>query len=235
MNEKLIKVEEYTCPICNEKFNSLRVREGAPKYIDTDSDLRPYFEEIDTIKYEVVTCKYCGYSSINKTFENVKKDKIDLISEKLDKIFDHRDFEGDYSYETAIYRFKLAIKIAEERSLSNGELFYLYLKLAWLFRAMGGSNNAKYEYVSLKRSLEFGEQALANESMPVIDIESDVFLFLLGEISRRLGYYDKALRYITQVATDQSITARLKERVQVAKESIKIDKLLLQEKQMDKN
>lgn len=232
MDEKILKEIDYTCPICNQEFSSLRIRDGAGTFIDTDSDLRPYFKEVDPVKYEVVTCKYCGYSSISKTFDKVRPDRVDIIESKLDEIFDNnRIFDGDYDYETAIYRFKLAIKISEERLLQKGEMFYLYLKLAWLFRAIGGTNNLKYEFVSLKRALEYGEEALINESMPIIDIDSQVFVYLLGEISRRLGYFDKALKYITQIVTDQSATPRLKERAQHAKELIKIDKLFKEENQ----
>lgn len=227
MNERLIKVTGYNCPICNEDFTALRVREGAPKFLDTDTDLRPYYEDIDPVKYEVVTCKYCGYSSVSKTFDKVRSDRIDIIADKLEKIYDNRSFSDDseYDYDTAIYRYKLAIKIADERIMTKGELFYLYLKLAWLFRAMKSEKSIKYEYLSLKRALEYGEYALENESMPAVDIDGDVLTFLLGEISRRLGHFDKALKYTAQIVTNQAVPQRLKERAKHTKECIKIDKI----------
>lgn len=229
MDPRFIKPTEYTCPICNDTFVALRVRKGAAKFVDTDSDLRPYFEGIDPVLYEIVTCPNCGYSSISKTFDNVRKDKISEIREKLDNVYEHRDFSNEeYDYEEAIYRFKIAILIAKERNLSNGELFYLYLKLAWIFRVIVGEENIKYEYVSLKRAFEYGELTFLNESMPVVDIEEDVFIYLLGEIGRRIGQFDKALKYVSQIVVSQTVSARLKERAKQARETIKIDKLLFE-------
>ncbi len=221
MNQYLAMVK-YTCPICEKEFTSPRPRSTKLKLINTDQDLRPYHIGVDTVLYETVVCSHCGYASINKTFNVVKSDCIENILNYLKSVNFQHLCNDNYNIDTAIDRYFLAIKILELKKAKASEYSYLYLRLSWLYRVLENNPNAtKNEYLALKKALEYGEIAYNEESMPFLDIDSNVFVYLLAEMSRRVGQYDKAYKYISSVLLDKNISPRLRNRAEDTKELIK--------------
>ena len=49
----------YECPICNLTFKTKCVRAGKVRLESKDTDLRPIYNHIDPIKYDVITCEKC--------------------------------------------------------------------------------------------------------------------------------------------------------------------------------
>ena len=50
------------CAVCDKVFKTKIIKNGRVKRMEPDLDLRPRFEYIDTLKYNVVSCPYCGYT-----------------------------------------------------------------------------------------------------------------------------------------------------------------------------
>ena len=48
------------CTICDRVFDVRMVKNARVKRLQPDFDLRPRFENIDTLKYDVYACPYCG-------------------------------------------------------------------------------------------------------------------------------------------------------------------------------
>ncbi|MDE7188424.1 MAG: DUF2225 domain-containing protein, partial [Lachnospiraceae bacterium] len=51
-----------TCPICDKEFKTRTVKVGKAKLAGSDLDLRPRYEQIDQLKYDVIMCPFCGYT-----------------------------------------------------------------------------------------------------------------------------------------------------------------------------
>lgn len=56
----LIFDKTYDCPVCGGKFKAKTVKTGKVKLIAADSDLRPKYQLVDSLKYDVIACTYCG-------------------------------------------------------------------------------------------------------------------------------------------------------------------------------
>ena len=48
------------CPACENRFKTKTLKNGKARRKQPDSDLRPRYEFIDTLKYEIVSCPFCG-------------------------------------------------------------------------------------------------------------------------------------------------------------------------------
>ena len=63
--------KSMNCPICDMDFKTKQVKTGKARFLGTEEDLRPKYTGIDTIKYDVCMCPYCGYASTIREFNNV--------------------------------------------------------------------------------------------------------------------------------------------------------------------
>ena len=74
--EDLLFDKSYTCPVCDHEFKSRMVRTGA------DSDLRPRYMGVDSLKYDAILCPKCGYAALNRYFNFVMSSQAKNIKEK---------------------------------------------------------------------------------------------------------------------------------------------------------
>ena len=51
---EMIFDKTYRCPVCDRQFKSKAVMSGKAKLVSIDTDLRPKYQGIDCIKYDVV-------------------------------------------------------------------------------------------------------------------------------------------------------------------------------------
>ena len=51
--EDLLFDKSYTCPVCDHEFKSRMVRTGKVRLVGADSDLRPRYMGVDSLKYDV--------------------------------------------------------------------------------------------------------------------------------------------------------------------------------------
>jgi uncharacterized protein (DUF2225 family) len=64
-------------------------------------------------------------------------------------------------------------------------------------------------------------QAYQSESFPIFGMNELSLAYLLGDLARRLGKLDVAIRYISTVVTSKSVEPRLKSRAQEVRDLIK--------------
>lgn len=60
--------KSFTCPLCDREFKARTVKIGKAKLAGSDLDLRPRYEQIDLLKYDVIMCPSCGYASLSRFF-----------------------------------------------------------------------------------------------------------------------------------------------------------------------
>lgn len=219
--EKVIQ-KGTRCPICNNDFKTPRARMPKIRLHSIDDDLRPYYEGIDVVAYEVVTCPECGYSSIFKTFEDVTENTKGEIKSFLEDNYKKREWPEYVDTQTAIEKFLFALQCLAPKKANIGEYAYIYLKLSWLFRVhTTNEKHADNELFCQKKFVECAEQTFAEVRFPVLDFDENVFLYLIGEVCRRIGDYERAYKYIGKVLTSSDCEPKLKERAKDVKEMIR--------------
>jgi len=250
MSEKHSNEFEYifnkriVCEICNHEFTSKVVKTGKSRFLGTDEDLRPKYSNLDTIKYDVYMCPYCGYAAVAREFTNVTpKQRVLLKNELSNKYAMNYDISQEldyYDYDIAIKRYKMALFIANKKPSKISERAYLCLKLAWLNRSMYEeiledknentlSNEEKERYTKYKKDEQtyLSEaykgfiEAIGKEYPPICGMDDCTLNYLLSVLSYRNGEKDNALRFGYEVVQSNNATSKLKDKARELLEKVK--------------
>ena len=150
------------CTVCDKVFKTKMIKNGRIKRLEPDLDLRPRFEYIDTLKYDVASCPYCGYTAMNRYFEHVTSGQIKLIKEQVCANFKPTgsDEPAVLDYDQAIERYKLALFNTIVKKGKTSEKAYSCLKLSWLYRGRGVKRNRSGDLREEKRGKRAGRGIL---------------------------------------------------------------------------
>lgn len=231
---ELIFDKTYTCPVCDKVFKAKNVKAGKVKLIAMDSDLRPKYQGMDSLKYDAVACPNCGFAALNRFFNYMTSVQAKLIRENISQSFRGLPQEGEiYSYDEAIARHKLALVNTIVKRSKLSEKAYTCLKTAWLIRGKYETMPAETpDYVNVKKALQTEEmeflknayegfqEAFSKEMFPMCGMDENTCTYLVGELARRLGHYDEASRWISRVLTARDANERIKAKAREAKELI---------------
>ena len=75
--------KSYECPVCYQGFKAKTVRSGKLRSLGTDRDLRPLYDQMEPLKYDVVICPHCGYAALTRFFGGLTAGQIKAIKEGL--------------------------------------------------------------------------------------------------------------------------------------------------------
>lgn len=230
--------KSYTCPVCNKEFKSKTVKTGKIKLVSMDTDLRPKYQFVDSLKYDAVVCPYCGYAALSRFFGYVTETQSKLILANISKSFCGMDVTGDtYSYDDAIARHKLALvnNIVKKSKLS--EKAYTCLKTAWLLRGKAETlptdtpnlpNTiallAAEENEFIKNAYEGFMEAFMKELFPMCGMDENTCTYLVADLARRLGKYDEALRWLSRVITSRDANERIKSKARDIRDLINAER-----------
>lgn len=230
--EDLLFEKSYTCPVCDTQFKSKMVRTGKAKLVSADSDLRPIYQGIDPLKYDAILCPQCGYASLNRYFNFVMSSQAKMIREQISQTFKYSPNDDKvYSYDEAITRHKMALLNTVVKRGKTSERAYTCLKLAWLLRGKKeelqkqekneeASQAQKEEMEFLENAQEGFTAAFSKEDFPMCGMDQYTVMYLVAEISRRIGKVDEAKRWISKVLVARDANKRIKDKALAMKEML---------------
>lgn len=227
----LIYDKTMECPVCRQSFSAKIMKTGKAKLLGTDQDLRPKYEGIDAVKYDVVLCTKCGYASLSRFFSMVTSGQAKLVRENISKnVHLHSYTEDVYSYDYALERYKLALANAVVKRAKASEKAYICLKSAWLLRGYGESLEAlgqadkaeqfkaeEEEY--LQNAYNGFAEARQSESFPICGMDESTIDYLLAVLALHFKKYEVAGKLITTILTT-STNARTKDKARDLKEQL---------------
>ncbi len=236
--EDLLFDKSYTCPVCNNEVHSKMIRTGKVKLLSADTDLRPKYQLVDSLKYDALVCPSCGYAALSRFFKFMMPAQAKLIRENITKNFSGLpQTGGTYTYDDAILRHKLALANAIVKKAKNSEKAYTCLKMAWLFRGKRETlpketkdydkvvaDLKKEEDDLLGKAYEGFMTAFSRESFPMCGMDEMTVTFLVAELARRTGKYEESGRWISKVLTSRSANERIKNKARDIKELLNEDK-----------
>ena len=231
--EDLIFDKSYTCPVCDYEFKSKMVRTGKVRLAGADSDLRPRYIGVDSLKYDAILCPKCGYAALNRYFNFIMSSLARNIREKISANFEYKPSdEKVYSYDDAIGKHKMALLNTVVKNGKSSERAYTCLKLAWLYRGkreqlMQGEYKkeevtqlAKEEKELLANAYEGFEAAFGKEDFPMCGMDQHTMMYLLAELARRIGREEDAKRYVSKVLVARDAQQRIKNKAIELKEKL---------------
>lgn len=226
MEQEFILDKKYDCPICMKEFSTKQVKTGRARFLGTDEDLRPKYSGVDTIKYDVMFCPFCGYAAVSREFNNVTSMQRQGILEGISNKFKGVSHDGEiYTYEDAIYRYKMALLTAMVKPAKLSEAAYIALKLSWLYRgAKEEVESSETPDAKLLKAYKMGEEhyceeaykgfvkAVQTEYPPICGMDEGTINYLMSVLAYNNGDYEDAQKYAYMVIGSHSVTAKLKQR-----------------------
>lgn len=236
---KVVTVEEkdfiydktMECPVCGQHFSTKIMKTGKNKLIGTDQDLRPRYEGIDAVKYDVMLCTKCGYAALSRFFPSITSGQGKMIRENISKKVHLSAYDGEtYSYDEAIERYKLALANAVVKHGKASEKAYICLKSAWLMRGYAEYQEEMGQTDKLKELRAAEEEYLLNafngfvearksESYPMCGMDESTIDYLLAVLAFSLKKYDIAGKLITGILSS-SANSRTKDKARDLKEQL---------------
>lgn len=226
----------FTCPVCDKEFKAKTVKTGKVKLISADTDLRPKYQLVDSLKYDAIVCPHCGYAALNRFFNYMTSPQAKLIKQNISASFQGIKSEGDvYNYDEAIVRHKLALMNTVVKRSKISERAYTCLKTAWLIRGNAESmieekpEIAKSEEIiqMQKEELEFLTnayegfiEAFSKEMFPMCGMDENTMTYLVAELARRIGKNEEASRWISKVLIARDANDRIKQKARELKEKL---------------
>lgn len=226
--EDFLFEKTYICPVCDNEFHSKKVRTGRVKLLSADTDLRPKYQHVDCLKYDVVACPKCGYAALDRFFKFMMPAQAKLIRENISANFKGLPATTNiYTYEDAIERHQLALVNTIVKKAKESEKAYTCLKMAWIYRGKAESlpedapelEELKAQEKELLENAYTGfEEAFSKESFPMCGMDEITVSYLLAEIARRIGRYEESSRWISRVLISNAANERIKNKARDIKE-----------------
>ena len=232
--ESFLLEKSVRCTVCDKVFKTKMIKNGRVKRLEPDFDLRPRFMYIDTLKYDVASCPYCGYTAMNRYFEHLSSIQIKLIKEKICANFKQTGEDpAVYDYDTAINRYKLSLFNTLVKKGKTSEKAYTCLKISWLYR--GKLEGMDEQDASLeeerKECMEQQEafysqayegfvKAVSTEMFPMCGMDQTTVDYLLAVMSKHFKRYDIASKCISRILTNSAVSKKMKDRTYDLKEEI---------------
>ena len=241
-----VKIEEadflfdktYTCPVCDKEFKSKTIKTGKIKLISADTDLRPKYQYVDSLKYDAIACPHCGYAALNRFFNYMTNTQAKLIKEQISANFKGIENESDtISYDDAIARHKLALVNAIVKKSKLSERAYTCLKTAWLLRGKAETlpaDTADYnnqikqlqreEFDLITNAYTGFSEAFSKELFPMCGMDENTMSYLMADLARRVGKHDESSRWISKVLISRNANERIKSKARDLKELLQQNK-----------
>lgn len=222
----------YECPVCYGQIKARTMKVGKAKLSHTDLDLRPVYENIEPLKYDVISCPHCGYSTLTRYFGGLTSSQSKAIKENISRAFKPANEKKDtYTYEEAVGRYKLCLANAIVKHAKASEKAYICLKAGWLIRSMrencekAGETSAKeieeikaQENEFLQNALEGFVAARQAEGYPMCGMDETTVDYLISALSMEFEQYDVASKMISSILTSPAATNRMKDKARDLKE-----------------
>ena len=206
------------CPVCEKEFIDFAVRKSKLRAINTDTDYRTHYKDIDPNHYEVLLCSFCGYAALDSSFSRITSRQQDMVKEKITPNHKPVEYPVPYSPQDVLTRFKKALECANAIDAKLSQKAVICLKTAWVYRDMGDQKN---ETLFLRGAYKGFSDAYTTENFPMAGMDEHTAKYMMAELARRVGLTEDALRLISDVVVARGIRGGLKERALALKEMIR--------------
>lgn len=224
----------YDCAICEKEFKAKTVKIGKAKLLGTDLDLRPKYESVDLLKYDVISCPFCGYTALSRYFKFITAPQAKKIQDFITKSFKpQKDTREVYTYDEALERYKLTLANAIVKQAKPSEKAYICLKAAWLIRGKADHLDPKdAEYAKqkeqcdteetefLKNALEGFLAARQTEGYPMCGMDEYTVDYLIAVTAMRFDQFDVATKLVSSILVSNAANPRMKDKARELKDML---------------
>ncbi|WP_391116661.1 MULTISPECIES: DUF2225 domain-containing protein [unclassified Psychrobacillus] len=216
--------KDIECLHCKKKFKTTKVRSKFVKVEANETDFQPIYQnkEVNPLLYNVFVCEHCGFSFTEDFTKYFTPGVKEIIQQEVANKWVPHSFGNERSIEEGIMAYKLGIHIGALKKEKFINLAGLALRTAWLYRLQNKEDQEK-RFMEIARDRY--ADSYSTEDYNGTQMSETRVLYLIAELSRRIGDIEFATRYFSKVIEKQStsiepkIIEMAKERWQEIRES----------------
>ncbi len=194
--------KDYTCHLCGHTFSSKKVRSRFVKIISFDTDFAPSYASTSENPnvYFVHVCPKCGFSFTDEFSSYFPPGTKEDLDKKVSSQWIPHEFSGERSIEDAVKTYKLGSYCSVLKKEKHIVTAGLYIRTAWLYRSQ---KNMEQESRFLKLALHEYIESYSTGDYKGTQVSEDRLMYLIGELSRRTGNSQDAVRFFSKVIERQ--------------------------------
>ncbi len=199
------------CPLCSKSFPWIRV--GSFTIIGRFSDFRPIYAGISPLPFMVKSCPTCHVAYffdgdyIRKLDETKKNSLKESFHDLIRKVKVSLDVSDDPT-NPVIFRTILACEIAEMLKVHPKLLASFWHNAAWILQ--NENETGVLHQNCIKNARDAYLKCIESPSLELSYGEREIFIYLVGELSRRLGEFKLAVDFLERVSI-QDLVERVME------------------------
>jgi hypothetical protein len=206
------------CPVCECEFMAFVVKRSKLKSLGRDRDLRTRYQGFDPNPYDVMMCSFCGYAALTAYFEQINDRQITMIQEKIAVNFTTREYHIPLSNAHALERYKMAYLCAATINAKASNKALICLKMTWICRDM---DDKAGEQQYMRIALNGLKDAYSSETFPISGMDQYTAQYTIAELSRRVGDFNEAMKWISTLVTSRGAPNALKTQASEVKDLIR--------------
>lgn len=191
---------KIVCICCETAFLTTRVRPSFKRASTVDSDFCGHYSNgINPDFYVVRVCPSCGFASTEHGLEKLNDKQKQSYYERIGVNWKVQDFGGPRTAKQAMVTYKLALLTAQATGASDRIISGILHHIAWLYRY---ESNETEEQRFLKYALDAYIKVFETEG---VSLNNAKLMFLIGELNRRIGENNEAVKWFSRVVNDKKI------------------------------
>ncbi|OWR30554.1 hypothetical protein CDO73_11650 [Saccharibacillus sp. O23] len=187
------------CVCCENTFQTSRVRPSFKQTTRRDTDFCAYYKNENPDFYVVRVCPKCGFAFTENSASKLSAEQRKRYEEKVGASSKKKEYGGKRTLDEAMETYKLALICAQVVQDKERIIASLLHHIAWLYRY---AENEEQE----RRFVGFARDSYIRVYETEAAGPSDArLMYLIGELCRRLGEFNEAVRWFSRVIHDQRI------------------------------
>ncbi|WP_203363140.1 DUF2225 domain-containing protein [Bacillus sp. REN10] len=198
--------KELKCPVCEQKFQTTKLRNRFVKVNGHDTDLMPMYDQdsCNPLFYHVFVCCHCGYSFSDEFSSYFAPGAKDKIIDQIKNQWVYQDYGKERTILEAINSYKLALYSGLLKKEKHLTLAGLALRTAWLYRELG---HLKEEKRFMLMAANQYKEAYETEDLTGKQMSEVKVLYLIAELNRRADNNEVAVSYFSKVIEKQHMSS----------------------------
>ena len=190
------------CLLCKQTSTTKKIRSRFIKVAEYDTDFCPKYEEgsVNALYYNIFVCPHCGFAYSKDFSKYFAPGTKELIIEKICSNWVSHSFSEERTIDDAIQTYKLASYSATLKKEKHITIAGIYMRIAWLYRI---KQDKEQEIRFMKLARHEYDESFSIGDYSGTQVSEIRILYLAGELSRRIGDNQKAMKYFSSVLEKQ--------------------------------
>lgn len=190
------------CLHCKQTSTTKKIRSRFIKVARYDTDFCPIYKNpnANALYYYINVCPHCGFSYSEDFSRYFPPTTQEDIEEKICSKWNPQHFSDERSIEDAIKTFKLASYCGSLKKEKHIIQAGIHLRIAWLYRFQ---EKQEQEKRFLRLALLEYEASYSTGDFSGTQVSEVRILYLAGDISKRIGNTQAAVKYFSMVLERQ--------------------------------